>query len=118
MELCRRAIPPGGALAGHLLTAGPFGRRGSNVSQSSPRRTQLRHFGVEASHLTLRLRHWVQARESRLRFERGGRGGEAPSLTTPTLLIMGELYEVEIAGIKGQRVVLVNKGTRRRPRQE
>ena len=104
-ELCRRAIPPCGALAGHLLTAGPLGRRGSNVSQSSPRRTQLRHFGVEASHLTLRLRHWVQARERRLRFERGGRGGDAPSLATPTLLMMIELYGVRITGIKGQRLV-------------
>jgi hypothetical protein len=61
-------------LCGHFLTAGPLGRRGSKVWHSSPRRTQLRHLGVVASHRTLRLRHCVHARERRPRFERGGRG--------------------------------------------
>jgi hypothetical protein len=60
-----------GSLVAHLRTAGPSGRLGSEVSQLSPRKTQFRHLGVWASQRTLRLRHWLQARDRRMRLGAG-----------------------------------------------
>lgn len=73
-------------LCGHLRTAGPLGLRGSKVSHSSPRRTQLRHLGVVASHRTFRLRHCVHASDKRPRFDRGGLGEGGCSCDTASIL--------------------------------
>jgi hypothetical protein len=57
----------GQRLLARRRTAEKFsGFRGSDVSHMSPRTLQFRHFGCWASQRTLRFRHWLQARATRI----------------------------------------------------